>query len=433
MIEFSKTPFGRKDLRKQLVNSLYPVTRPFAALYRRTVLRRVRVISVIGSLGKSTTCRSIAGVVGDTKLSGFSKYKNSIVRNMVKHGPSSRYAVLETAVGGPGYMAGYASMLDPDIVVVTSIASEHILTFGNLENTREEKVKMLRYLSPDKTAVVNADDPNVMWMAGQTRARIVTFGIDNPADVQARNIEILPAGGMKFEAVIEGKSYPMTTPLLGKHTLYSPLAALAVAWLDGLGLAASCSVLQEQKPLEARMDCVTLPSGALLIRDDYKATRESVWRALETLEELPAHRKILILGGVSEIFNEERYSFFRDLGTRIGGIADFAYLYLQRNQFKRCRSGAVESGMESENVFRIKSDPISIRLMLPEDLGPGDVILVKGRTDYKISRLSLILMGREVNCRIMACSVTTSCCDDCAMLESGWKKDPFSGETGDKA
>jgi len=432
LIEFTKTPFGRKDLSKTLVNSLYPATRPFAALYRRTVLRRVKIISVIGSLGKSTTCRAIADVVGDARLSGFSNYKNSIVRNMLKHGPSSKYAVLETAVGGPGYMAGYASMLDPDIVAVTSIASEHILTFGSLENTREEKVKMLRYLSPDKIAVVNADDPNVMWMAGQTRARIITFGIDKPADVRARNIHILPAGGMDFEAVIKGESYPMTTPLLGRHTLYAPLAALAVAWSEGLDLNASCSILQQQRPLEARMESVTLPSGALLVRDDYKATRESVWRALETLADLPARRRILVLGGVSEISNKERYPFFKDLGTRIGRSADYAYLYLQRNQFKRCRSGAVDSGMDQEKVFRIKSDPISIRHQLPEDLGPGDVVLVKGRTDYKISRLSLVLMGRKVKCRIMACSVTTSCCDDCAMLESGWKNDPFTGSPVNK-
>ena len=167
-----KTPFGRKDISHTILNQFYPITRPLAALYRRTVLRKVKIISVIGSLGKSTSCRAIAAVVGDTKLQGYSNYKNSIVRNMLKHGPSSPYAVLETAVGGPGLMAGYHAMLHPDIVVVTSIASEHILTFGSSgEIPRQEKADMLRALPPGKTAILNADDPNVMWMAGYTRAR----------------------------------------------------------------------------------------------------------------------------------------------------------------------------------------------------------------------------------------------------------------------
>lgn len=197
-----KTPFGRRDISHTILNQFYPLTRPLAALYRKTVLRRVKIISVIGSLGKSTTCRAVAAVVGDTELKGYSNYKNSIVRNMLKHGPSSPYAVLETAVGGPGLMAGYGAMLKPDIVVVTSIASEHILTFGSLENTREEKADMLRSLSPDKTAVVNADDPNVMWMANQTRARIVTYGTEERADVRAENIRISPPDGMEFDVEI---------------------------------------------------------------------------------------------------------------------------------------------------------------------------------------------------------------------------------------
>ncbi|MFH1966122.1 MAG: Mur ligase family protein [Acidobacteriota bacterium] len=416
-----KTPFGRRDISHTILNQFYPLTRPLAALYRKTVLRRVKIISVIGSLGKSTTCRAIAAVVGDTELKGFSNYKNSIVRNMLKHGPSSPYAVLETAVGGPGLMAGYGAMLKPDIVVVTSIASEHILTFGSLENTREEKADMLRSLSPDKTAVVNADDPNVMWMADNTRARVITCGTEEGADVRAENIRISPPDGMEFDVEIGGKSYHVRIPLLGRHMIYPTLFALAVAGSEGRNIPETCRILQELKPLEGRMNTVTLPSGAILIRDDYKATRESVWRALKTLKEYPAERRILVLGGVSEIFNQERYEFYRDLGTRFAGAADYVYLFLQKNPFRRCRIGATEAGMDPDRITRINSDPLSIIPLLPEDLGTGDAILVKGRTDYKISRLSLALMGKKVNCRLMSCSVTTSFCDNCSMLEQGWE------------
>ncbi len=382
----------------------------------------MKVISIIGSLGKSTACRAIAAAVGDTKLKGYSNYKNSVIRNMIKHGPSSPYAVLETAVGGPGLMSGYNAMLQPDIVVVTSIASEHILTFGSLENAREEKVKMLKALPPGKTAILNADDPNVMWMAEKTRARIVTYGTAEESDIRSVNIRISPPDGMEFDVEIRGNSYHLRIPLLGRHMIYSTLAALAVADSEGMDIPAVCRTLYELKPMEARMNAVFLHSGAILIRDDYKATRESVWRALETLAEYPAKRKIVVLGGVSEIFNHERYDFYRDLGSRIARSADHAFLYLQKNSFRRCRIGAVESGMAPEQITRIRFDPLSITSMLPGDLGNGDVILVKGRTDYKISRLSLDLMGEKVKCRLMSCSVTTSHCDECSMLERGWEQ-----------
>ena len=203
--------------------------------------------------------------------------------------------------------------------------------------------------------------------------------------------------------------------------IYPTLAALAVAESEGRNIPETCRILQELKPVEARMNTVTLPSGAILIRDDYKATRESVWRALETLKEYPAERRILVLGGVSEIFNEERYEFYRDLGSRFAGAADYVYLFLQKNPFRRCRIGATEAGMDPDRITRINSDPLSIIPLLPKDLETGDAILVKGRTDYKISRLSLALMGKKVSCRLMSCSVTTSFCDNCSMLEEGWK------------
>ena len=423
MLSLLKTPFGRKDISHTFLNQFYPVTRPLAAIYRKTVLRKVKIISVIGSLGKSTTCRAIAAVVGDRKLKGYSNYKNSIIRNMLKHGPSSPYAVLETAVGGPGLMAGYGSMLQPDIVVVTSIASEHILTFGSLENARDEKADMLRSLAKDKTALLNADDPNVMWMASQTSAKILTYGTSEGADIRAENIRISPPDGMEFDVRIKDKSFHLRIPLLGRHMIYPSLAALAVASHESMDIAAACGILQNLYPMDARMNAVTLPSGAVLIRDDYKATRESVWRALETLEEYPAKRKIAVLGGVSEIFNSERYEFYRDLGSRIARSSDYAYLFLQKNSFRRCRTGAVETGMSPERITRISLDPLSIASLLPRDLGNGDVVLVKGRTDYKISRLSLALMGIKVNCRLMSCSVTTSHCDECSMLERGWVED----------
>ncbi len=384
--------------------------------YRRTLLRKVKIISVTGSLGKSTTSRTIAAVVGDTRLKGFSNTTSMVIRNMLRYRPSSQYAVLETAINGPGYADDYARMLKPDIVIVTSIASEHILNFGSLKNTRLEKSRMPHSLPPGKTVILNADDPNVMWMSRKTRARIITFGIDEKADIMAENIQISPPGSMEFDARIKNKIFRLKTALLGKHMIYPALAALAVAFAEGLDMEESCCRLQRMGSVEARMHGVVLDSGAILIRDDYKATRESVWRALETLSDFPAKRRILVLGGVGEVFNQEFKKFYPDLGRRIGQSVDYAYLYLHSKPFRYCVNGAVSSGMERSRITKINLDPISVLPTLPDDLGKGDVILVKGKGNYKISRLSLALMGKRVNCRLMSCPVSASYCDDCSRL-----------------
>jgi UDP-N-acetylmuramoyl-tripeptide--D-alanyl-D-alanine ligase len=76
--------------------------------------------------------------------------------------PWGGHAVFEVAIDGPGQMAPYATMLLPDVVVVTSIGLEHHRSLGTLDRTRAEKERMLEGLRPGGVAVLNRDDPRVM-------------------------------------------------------------------------------------------------------------------------------------------------------------------------------------------------------------------------------------------------------------------------------
>lgn len=417
---------GRKSLLAGQLARFWPLIRIFTTVCRRTVLRKIRVVAVIGSLGKTTTARAVAAAIGHRDPDGVSNSRNALALDLLNHSPWSRHAVLEVGINGPGIMKEPASMLNPDIVVVTSIASEHILSFGTLENTRDEKAEMLRVLSPEKTAILNADDPNVMWMAGQTAAGIVTCGFSDTADVRAGNFEILPPGGMGFLIEAEGQSWPIRISIPGRHMVFPVLAAVAVALIEKMDMSETCRALERIQPQEGRMQTVKLPSGAVLIRDDFKSNRESVQAALQTLKEYPAGRKILVLGGVSEIQNSERYEFYRELGKEIASSADLAFLFLQKNSFRRCRNEAVEAGMDPENIARANDDPLAALPLLPSDLGEGDVILVKGRTEHRMARLSLHLMGRDVQCKLTSCHLAVDC-GKCGILGQRTADNPLLG------
>ncbi|MGH7966111.1 MAG: hypothetical protein ACRERD_30540 [Candidatus Binatia bacterium] len=58
--------------------------------------------------------------------------------------------------------------------------------------------------------------------------------------------------------------------------------------------------------------------------------------------------------------------------------------------------------------------------MLGDDLGPGDVVLIKGRDTQRLDRVALALMGRTVRCDLSFCDVKLHC-EYCPMLERGWK------------
>ena len=74
----------------------------------------------------------------------------------------------KTPSSGPGQMRQQAAMVRPDLVVVTAIAGDHWRSLSTLDITRNEKAEMVRALKPSGVAILNADDPNVRWMATQT-------------------------------------------------------------------------------------------------------------------------------------------------------------------------------------------------------------------------------------------------------------------------
>jgi UDP-N-acetylmuramoyl-tripeptide--D-alanyl-D-alanine ligase len=172
-----------KEGRKRLLVSALALARPvswfLAVLYRRTLARRARVVVVVGSFGKTTTTRALhaalrlpaANYVGMNLNSGA-----AVAVAVLGLRPGSSRGVIEAGIGRRGRMAGYAHLIRPDIVVVTSIGSEHLSSLGALEVTREEKAEMLRALLPSGSAILNGDDPNVLWMKRRTRARVVTYG-----------------------------------------------------------------------------------------------------------------------------------------------------------------------------------------------------------------------------------------------------------------
>ncbi len=416
------TAQGRRALFMGQLSRFWPLFRFLAGLHRRFRLGNTRIIAVIGSLGKTTTARAVASVVEDHNLEGFRNADYAVIQNLLKYSAKDRFAVLEVGIEKPGQMRLHARMIRPDIVIVTSIASEHILSFKTLEGIRKEKAEMIRAMAVNGTAILNADDPNVMWMAAQAGSRIVTFGINKNADVKASNIVNNFPHGMSFDACVKGCKYRCLIPFLGRHMIYPALAALALASSENLDISAACSALSKVSPVESRMQPVLLDSGAWVIRDDFKSTRESIWAALDTLEQCQAKRKILVLGAASEITNDLRYSFHRELGERIAGIADSAFIINRKEMFHSICQGAKKSGMDEKRFHRIEGNLLSVIPLLPRDLGQGDLILVKGRTNQRLARITLALAGKKIGCLVASCPNRNLFCDTCPWLETGVEK-----------
>lgn len=412
------TPVGRAQLIEGVNYRLWPVSSRLARVYRRTLVRRTRVVVIVGSSGKSTTVRAVAAAM-DVSTATTLLYNawGSVSRAMLRIARGQRHAVVEIGIADKGQMRQYARVVQPDVTVVTSIGSEHHRSLGSLDVTRDEKAWMVRALPPGGTAVLNGDDPNVMWMKGETRARIVTFGFGAACDVRAVDARIDWPLGTRFRLLAFGNERDVSIRLLGRHMVYAALAAIAVAHLEGVPLADALARLAALAPTPGRLQAIELRNGATLLRDDYKSPVETIDAAIDVLEEIPARRRIVLLGEISEPPNPQ-HATYRRIGERVGRVA--AHFLVVGTMIKDYRPGARAGGMDAARIVAAGDTPGAVAARLAALLEPGDVVLVKGRDTQRLARVCLILQGRTVGCEIRSCHLRTITCDECPMLERGW-------------
>ncbi len=413
-----KTPIGRIQFFHGVFQRSWPLLWMIAFLYRRLFLRRVKIIVIIGSYGKTTTLRAIKTALGRP----LSKYYQGncwsyVAAAVLRIRPRDAFEAIEIGIDGKGQMATYARLVNPQLVVVTSIGSEHHRSLGDLQQTRSEKSQMIRQLSPRATVFLNGDDSNVRWMRQRTRARLVTFGFCPDNDVRAILVYTTFSDGTRFRLLMNKIDVSVKTRLLGRHMVYPVLSALAVAHVLGIPLQSTINRLGIFDPTPGRMQKVELKNHILLIRDEFKSSLETIQKAFKVLERRSGKRKIIVMGEVSEPPGSQG-PIYREIGGEMAAIFD--QIVIVGVNYQRYASGATKAGFSREQIFDAGNSIMEAIRYLKKHLKSGDIVFIKGRDTQRLERISLALMGRKVKCDIQSCDARPHRCDTCPMLETGW-------------
>jgi UDP-N-acetylmuramoyl-tripeptide--D-alanyl-D-alanine ligase len=411
---------GRLELRRRYTWRFWPALAYVARIYRRTAIRKVRVVAVIGSVGKTTTMRTVSAALARP-------VRRQAVLNVGSHAgagrallsvrPLHRHAVVEAAIGSKGEMRTLARTIRPNVVVVTAIASDHWQSFGTREGTRDEKADMLRPLAPTDLVVANADDEHVRWMTTQTRARVVLAGEAPDAEVRATDVTLDWPHGMRFNVEVDGQVRPATTKMVGRHMVFGALAAIAVGYLEGVALEEAIRRVAAVEPTPGRMQTMALTNGGYALRDEFKSSDDSYEVALATLAQIPAGRRLAVIGEITEETGPDAY---RNVG-RQAAFLDRILFVGSRKHLQGFRSGARAGGMDVTRIEHSASVHAALDA-LRGDVGPTDVVFIKGRWQQRLGRVGLALAGRGVQCRVDPCPFKRMVCDTCPFLEQ-----PFTG------
>src|SRR3989440_953981 len=204
---------GHADMQS-LIDRLLIVDDVIAAL--QTLARKVYeawgkpVIGITGSAGKTTTKELTAHVLletGHRVLKSERNYNNGLglplsVLQMVSRGRRPNdydLAVLEMGMSSPTHeIRRLVQITPPDIGVELMVAPVHLEHLGTIEAVAAMKAELIEGLKPGGVAVLNTDDPLVMKMKSKTEGPVITFGLQNEADVMANNIDTSKFGSIRF-------------------------------------------------------------------------------------------------------------------------------------------------------------------------------------------------------------------------------------------
>ncbi len=371
---------------------------------------------MVGSFGKSTTAHLIAAAL-DCPL-GSGNMQAALAADILRFGRRRRRIVLEAGISRRRQMRPLAFMIRPDVVVVTSIGSEHQDSLRTLEITRAEKSRMVEALSPRGLAVLNGDDPNVAWMAGRTRARIIRCGFHAGNDVLAAEVRFRHPPGMDLRIARAGSILRIRSRLVGYSAVFPHLAALAVAQEEGVALPEACRRLEQVSALDRRMEPFPLPNAVWAILDDRKAVPETIASALRTLADLPARRKWLVSGAVGGsrhgVYHE---TVLRSFGAGVVRACDRLVLVARDGNVRSVLAAAArEAGFPAGAIFSLENGLPEAVELLRRELQPGDLVMFKGRFPERLARVALALAGIDVRCWIPRCAPRSLNCRRCPAL-----------------
>jgi UDP-N-acetylmuramoyl-tripeptide--D-alanyl-D-alanine ligase len=362
------------------------------------------IIAVTGSSGKTTTAALLSHILsGEAKVLSQITWNGYVqaVRSLRALKSDDRYAVLEQGTEGPGNLPRAAELIKPDIAIVTLVAIEHYTAFRSIDAVAKEKSALVAKLSANGLAVLNFDDHNVRAMSDQTRARSITFGTTG-GDYIVGDISTYSDGVLSFTIKHGDLTLPLETQLLGKYNWLSVAAAAACALELGIAPEMVRARVASFTPVRGRMSMHTVEGGTRFILDTAKAPYHSIFLPLETLQEIIAPKKRVIVGQISD-YSGNATKKYKDTYAAAAKVADEVCFVGPWSHKARPPAADVKSGK-----FRGFSSIQDLSSYLKETAVEGEVIVVKSASNLHLERLLLDRVD-HVRCWATECGRKLSC------------------------
>src|SRR5690606_34860497 len=279
--------------------------------------RRLRLIGVTGTNGKTTTTHLIKAVleeaghkvgligtirhlIGDEVLESHRTTPESLDLQRLLFHMAERgidYAVMEVSSHALALRRTVGTEFD--VGVFTNVTRDHLDFHGTFADYVDAKARLFASLDPAghkprKAAVINMDDPQAGRMCDASRVPVVGYGIGKRTEVYAEDVMVRPSG-VSYRAYTPAGVLPLQLQLTSRFNVYNSLAAAAVAWHEGVPLAVIRKALEKVPGVPGRLERVDRGQDFTVLVD-YAHTPDSLENVLQTCRGFAQGRVLVVFG-----------------------------------------------------------------------------------------------------------------------------------------
>ncbi len=298
--------------------------------------RRLRLIGITGTNGKTTTAHLIAAMLEAAGhrpgLFGTLAYRLPgmevpAARTTPEATDLARHLAELVAAGGDtavvevsshGLVQHRVEGLVFAVAAFTNLSRDHLDFHADMDDYFAAKRLLFeRYLAADGRRVVPAGGTWGARLRARPRPGDVTWGVAG-GDVHASGLAV-GLEGSRFTLHLGSEELPVHLPLVGTHNLENALTAAAAAWAAGASADAVRAALEAARPLPGRLEPVAagLPFPVYV---DYAHTPDGLRAVLESLRAVTDRRLIVVFGAGGDRDRGKR----GPMGEAVGRLADVA-------------------------------------------------------------------------------------------------------------
>lgn len=274
--------------------------------------KRLRLIGVTGTNGKTTTTYLIKSIFGGWNkkvgLIGTISYSNGervldashttpealefqgLLREMVDNG--CEYAVTEVSSHALALKRVYGT--DFHTAVFTNLTQDHLDFHANMEDYFRAKALLFSDLSPRNRAVINIDDPYGKRLTRMTKNSLYTYGLNSDADLRGKNVH-LSMEGIEFDALTPAGPVHIKSGLVGIYNVYNILAAIGAALSFDVPLENIASGIAAVTSVPGRFEKIDSGLGFGVVVD-YAHTENALRLLLDAAKGFAPRRTIAVFG-----------------------------------------------------------------------------------------------------------------------------------------